>query len=129
MNVFSDIPSRATGWIQVRFSLDLPVGCDAHRPVVIGIPRQRTDLGARVLRVAAPATVGMLVMGFLTWRTFTRFQYVVETAQVKPGIYFPIWPANLAVVIAFGFLALVYLLLLAKTLAVGVEQPSPEQPQ
>jgi TRAP-type C4-dicarboxylate transport system permease small subunit len=67
-------------------------------------------------------TVGMLIMGFLSWRTFTQFQYVLKTMQVKEGINFPIWPANLAVVLSFGFLALVYLLLLAKTLTAGAEK-------
>lgn len=68
--------------------------------------------------------VGMGAMGFLCWRTFTRFQYVLDTAQVKFGINFPIWPTNLAVSISFGFLTLVWLLLFIRTLVVRSEQPT-----
>jgi len=35
--------------------------------------------------------------------------------QLKEGLDLPVWPANLAVVISFGFLTLVWILLLAKT--------------
>jgi len=40
---------------------------------------------------------------------------------LKEGIDIPIWPANLATVISFAFLTLVWLLLLARTLVTGVE--------
>jgi len=66
--------------------------------------------------------VGMGSMGFLTWRTFVRFQYVLDTAQIKSGISFPIWPANLAIAVSFGFLTLVWLLLFIKTIVVRSEQ-------
>ena len=47
-------------------------------------------------------------------RVFVQFQKTVKVVQLKQGIDLPIWPANLAVVVAFGFLTLVYALLLAK---------------
>jgi hypothetical protein len=39
--------------------------------------------------------------------------------DLKEGLDLPIWPANLAVVIAFSFLTLVWILLLAKALVIG----------
>ena len=66
--------------------------------------------------------IAMLIIGFMTWRVFVQFQKTIEVVQLKEGIDLPIWPANLAVVIAFGFLALVWMLLLAKTLVVGIKR-------
>lgn len=66
--------------------------------------------------------VATLISGFVTWRVFVQFQKTVEVMQLKEGIDLPIWPANLAVVIAFGFLTLVWMLLLAKTLVAGSER-------
>jgi len=66
--------------------------------------------------------IATLITGFITWRVFVGFQKTVEVMELKEGIDLPIWPANLAVVIAFGFLTLVWMLLLAKTLVVGVER-------
>ncbi|OGO23076.1 MAG: hypothetical protein A2144_14430 [Chloroflexi bacterium RBG_16_50_9] len=66
--------------------------------------------------------VGTLVMGFFTWRVFLRTQYTMETMQQKPGIEIPIWPANMVIVIAYGFLALVWLLLFIKTVKSGLQQ-------
>jgi len=63
--------------------------------------------------------IATLITGFITWRVFVGFQKTVEVMELKEGIDLPIWPANLAVVIAFGFLTLVWMLLLAKTLVVG----------
>jgi TRAP-type C4-dicarboxylate transport system permease small subunit len=58
----------------------------------------------------------MLIMGFVSYRVFVQFQKTVKVVQLKQGIDLPIWPANLAVVVAFGFLTLVYALLLARAL-------------
>jgi TRAP-type C4-dicarboxylate transport system permease small subunit len=66
--------------------------------------------------------IATLITGFITWRVFVQFQKTVEVMDLKEGLDLPIWPANLAVVIAFGFLTLVWALLLAKTLVVGSEQ-------
>jgi len=66
--------------------------------------------------------IAMLITGFITWRVFVQFQKTVEFMDLKEGLDLPLWPANLAVVIAFGFLTLVWMLLLAKTLVVGSER-------
>ncbi len=66
--------------------------------------------------------IAMLITGFITWRVFVQFQKTLEVMQLKEGLDLPIWPANLAAVISFGFLTLVWMLLLAKTLAVGLER-------
>ena len=63
-----------------------------------------------------------LISGFITFRVFTQFQTTLKTMTLKEGIDLPIWPANLAVVIAFGFLTLVWILLLARTAVGGVEK-------
>ncbi len=65
--------------------------------------------------------IATLITGFITWRVFVGFQGTVKVMDLKEGIDLPIWPANLAVVIAFGFLTLVWILLLAKTLVVDKE--------
>jgi TRAP-type C4-dicarboxylate transport system permease small subunit len=66
--------------------------------------------------------IATLITGFITWRVFVQFQKTIEVVQLKEGLDLPIWPANLAVVISFGFLTLVWMLLLAKTLVVGSER-------
>lgn len=65
--------------------------------------------------------IAMGITGFITWRVFIQFQKTLSVMQLKQGIDLPIWPANLAVVISFGFLTLVWLLLLVKTLAEGIK--------
>jgi TRAP-type C4-dicarboxylate transport system permease small subunit len=66
--------------------------------------------------------IATLITGFITWRVFVQFQKTFEVMQLKQGIDWPVWPSNLAVVISFGCLTLVWLLLLAKTLVVGVKR-------
>ena len=66
--------------------------------------------------------IATLITGFITCRVFVQFQKTVEVMDLKEGLDLPLWPANLAVVIAFGFLTLVWMLLLAKTLVVGEER-------
>jgi len=66
--------------------------------------------------------IATLITGFITWRVFVQFQKTVEVMQLKEGLDLPLWPANLAVVISFGFLTLVWILLLAKTWVVGLER-------
>ena len=66
--------------------------------------------------------IATLISAFITWRVFVGFQGTVEVMDLKEGLDLPIWPANLAVVIAFGFLTLVWALLLAKTLLVDLER-------
>ena len=59
--------------------------------------------------------IATLITGFITWRVSVQFQKVFKVMQLKEGLDLPVWPANLAVVISFGFLTLVWILLLAKT--------------
>jgi len=66
--------------------------------------------------------IATLITGFITWRVFVQFQKTVEVMQLKEGLDLPLWPANLAVVISFGFLTLVWILLLAKTWVVGLKR-------
>jgi TRAP-type C4-dicarboxylate transport system permease small subunit len=66
--------------------------------------------------------IATLITGFITWRVFVQFQKTLEVMQLKEGIDLPIWPANLAVTISFGFLTLVWMLLLAKTVVVGIDR-------
>jgi hypothetical protein len=63
--------------------------------------------------------IATMITGFITWRVFVQFQVTLKFMQLKEGIDLPIWPANLTVVVSFGFLTLVWMLLLAKTLANG----------
>ena len=66
--------------------------------------------------------IATLITGFITWRVFVQFQKTVEVVQLKEGLDLPIWPANLVTVVSFGFLTLVWIVLLAKTVVVGLER-------
>lgn len=66
--------------------------------------------------------IAALITGFITVRVFTQLRNTFDTMNLKAGIDLPEWPANVVVVISFGFLTLVWLLLLAKTLVVGRER-------
>lgn len=66
--------------------------------------------------------IAILITGFITSRVFVQFQKTFEVMDLKEGLDLPLWPANLAVVIAFGSLTLVWILLLAKTLVIGRER-------
>lgn len=66
--------------------------------------------------------IAMLITGFITWRVFVQFQKTLAVVQLKEGLDLPIWPANLVTVISFGFLTLVWMCLLAKKVAVGLER-------
>lgn len=63
--------------------------------------------------------IAALISGFITTRVYANFLKTVKFMQLKEGIDLPIWPANLAVVISFGFLTIVFLLLLARTVFIG----------
>jgi TRAP-type C4-dicarboxylate transport system permease small subunit len=82
----------------------------------ITIVQEHASSGVRRALKILSYIIGVLVMGFMTWRVFTRFVYAVEAMELKKGIDLPIWPANLAVVLGFAFLAFVYILLLVKTI-------------
>jgi len=66
--------------------------------------------------------IATLITGFITWRVSVQFHKTLEFMQLKEGLDLPIWPANLVTVISFGFLTLVWMLLLAKTVVVGLER-------
>ena len=66
--------------------------------------------------------IATLITGFITWRVFVQFQKTIEVVQLKEGLDLPIWPANLVTVVSFGFLTLVWIVLLAKTVVVGLER-------
>jgi TRAP-type C4-dicarboxylate transport system permease small subunit len=78
----------------------------------------KVRFGMRLFQYAVAA----LITGFITSRVFVQFHKAVNSMQLKEGIDLPIWPANLAVVIAFGFLTIVWVLLLARTLFEGVDR-------
>ena len=66
--------------------------------------------------------IATLITGFITWRVSVQFHKTLEFMQLKEGLDLPIWPANLVTVISFGFLTLVWMLLLAKTIVIGLER-------
>lgn len=63
--------------------------------------------------------IAALITGFITLRAFAQLQKAMEVMELKAGLDLPTWPSNVIVVVSFGFLTLVWLLLLAKTLTVG----------
>jgi TRAP-type C4-dicarboxylate transport system permease small subunit len=63
-----------------------------------------------------------LITGFVTLRAFAQLRTTLETMELKTGLDLPIWPANVVVVVSFGFLTLVWLLLLAKALVTKQER-------
>jgi TRAP-type C4-dicarboxylate transport system permease small subunit len=67
----------------------------------------------------AQYVIATLITGFITVRAFAQLQKTIEAGTLKTGIDLPVWPANAVVVISFGFLTLVWLLLLLKTAVVG----------
>ena len=88
----------------------------------ITLVQERLAPTVRFVLEIAQYVIATLITGFITWRVFVQFQKTVEVMQLKEGLDLPLWPSNLAVVIAFGFLTLVWMLLLAKTLVVGSER-------
>ena len=63
--------------------------------------------------------LGILVMGFFTWRVFVQMQYTMNINITTLTLSYPVWVTNLAIMIGFGLLALSLLLLLVKILVVG----------
>ena len=82
----------------------------------------RLPLAVRFVLQIIQYVIATLITGFITWRVFVQFQKTIEVVQLKEGLDLPIWPANLVTVISFGFLTLVWMLLLAKTVVVGLER-------
>lgn len=64
--------------------------------------------------------IGILVIGFLSWRSFHLLTYAIVTQLVKAGtIKFPIWPSNLAVFLGFTCLTIAFILMFSKKIAAG----------
>jgi TRAP-type C4-dicarboxylate transport system permease small subunit len=82
----------------------------------------RLPLAVRFVLQIIQYVIATLITGFITWRVFVQFQKTIEVVQLKEGIDLPIWPANLVTVVSFGFLTLVWIVLLAKTVVVGLER-------
>jgi TRAP-type C4-dicarboxylate transport system permease small subunit len=79
----------------------------------------RMPAGFRVAMDILQHGIAALTSGFITTRVYANFIKSTKFMQLKEGIDLPIWPANLAVVISFGFLTLVFLLLFAKAIFIG----------
>ena len=61
--------------------------------------------------------VGILIIGFMSWRGFELVQYSFEMGLNKTGtVRFPLWPSHMAVFIGLTCLTIVYLLLFSKTI-------------
>lgn len=89
----------------------------------ISMLEERLPQAGRFACLIITCLVGLVIAGFVCWRTFTQFQFAFEGQLGKTGFtQLPIWPSNLVVTISFGFFALTWLLLLIKALAVGVER-------
>lgn len=82
----------------------------------------RLPLAVRFVLQIIQYVIATLITGFITWRVSAQFHKTLEFMQLKEGLDLPIWPANLVTVISFGFLTLVWMLLLAKTVVVGLER-------
>jgi TRAP-type C4-dicarboxylate transport system permease small subunit len=82
----------------------------------------RLPLAVRFVLQIIQYVIATLITGFITWRVFVQFQKTLEFMQLKEGLDLPVWPANLVTVVSFGFLTLVWIVLLAKTVVVGLER-------
>jgi TRAP-type C4-dicarboxylate transport system permease small subunit len=82
----------------------------------------RMPLAVRFVLQIIQYVIATLITGFITWRVFVQFQKTLEFMQLKEGLDLPVWPANLVTVVSFGFLTLVWIVLLAKTVVVGLER-------
>jgi len=87
-----------------------------RKHISISVLEDRLKAAGRLTLVIIQYITGIAVSAFITWRTFTHLVYTIEVNKLKAGIDFPIWPANLVVVIGFGFLTIVWILVLARTL-------------
>jgi TRAP-type C4-dicarboxylate transport system permease small subunit len=67
-------------------------------------------------------SLAAIITAILTSRTFMYFLKKIKVMTLKEGVDLPIWPANMAVVISFFFLTIVWLTLLARTIAEGIEE-------
>ena len=88
----------------------------------ITLLEEHLPLAVRFALEVIQYAIAALITGFITVLAFAQLQKTVEIMELKGGIDLPVWPANAVIVVSFGFLTLVWLLLLAKRLVVGVER-------
>lgn len=101
----------------------LPLAYLAAQKGHVNITLMEPRLSSRIRFIVEIIKYGIAtaITGIITWRVFVEFQKTYEVMQLKSGLDMPTWPANLATVIAFGFLTLVWFLQLAKTLVTILE--------
>jgi TRAP-type C4-dicarboxylate transport system permease small subunit len=88
----------------------------------ITLLEEHLPLAVRFVLEVLQYVIAALITGFITARAFVQLQKTVEVMELKGGIDLPVWPANAVIVVSFGFLTLVWLLLLAKRCVVGMER-------
>jgi TRAP-type C4-dicarboxylate transport system permease small subunit len=88
----------------------------------ITLLESRLSPGVRFFLEITQYVIATAITGIITWRVFVQFQKSYQFMQLKSGLDMPTWPANLATVIAFGFLTLVWFLQLSKTLVTKLEE-------
>jgi TRAP-type C4-dicarboxylate transport system permease small subunit len=72
--------------------------------------------------------IGIIVIGFLTWRALILTQNAFIDGMTKLGrIHFPLWPSCLAVFIGFVLLELVYIIKIAKSISQEQKYPIKEE--
>lgn len=97
------------------------------------IALERGHIQITLLEEAMPQTVrfvfrviqyviAILISGIVTSRAFVQFSKTLGVMQMKEGLELPIWPSNLIVVIAFGFLTIIWILLFSKTIVEGLKR-------
>ena len=114
-----DITEELMVWLTL-----LPIAYIALEPGHIRITLLE-DAMPHVMRFAFRViqyVIAIMISGFITYRVFVQFKKAFAVMQLKEGIELPIWPSNLVVVIAFGFLTLVWILLLARTIVDGLKR-------
>ena len=66
--------------------------------------------------------MGILVIGFCSWRTVALVQYAIVGRIYKAGtVDFPIWPSNMAVLLGFTFLTITFIFLLGRAIIAGAK--------
>jgi TRAP-type C4-dicarboxylate transport system permease small subunit len=88
----------------------------------ITLLEEHLPLAVRFALEVLQYVIAALITGFITARAFAQLQKTIEVMELKGGIDLPVWPANAVIVVSFGFLTLVWLLLLAKRCVAGMER-------
>jgi TRAP-type C4-dicarboxylate transport system permease small subunit len=88
----------------------------------ITLLEEHLPLAVRFALEVIQYAIAALITGFITARAFAQLLKTIEVMELKGGIDLPVWPANAVIVVSFGFLTLVWLLLLAKRCVIGMER-------